>query len=411
MSEKHVIVGAGVAGVTAAVAMRDLGFPGEITLIDLDPELPYERPPLSKVLALPEQGVAVSIMEEARYGELDIRLRRGTGVRRLDVEERAVVLEDGERLPADALLLATGARPRLSDAPGSELPGVQVLRTLADARALGSRLRSRGPMVVVGAGFVGLEVAALASGLGVDVTVVEAAPFPLARVLGAGFAEHILDWHRGRGVRIRTSTTVTEFVGTDSLVAVRLSDGEVLPCTTAVVGIGAVPADRLAVEAGILCDQGILVDEYGRTNVPWIFAAGDVANQPDPDRGIRRGRVEHWDMALRHGAAVAASMVATPTRTTSTPYFWSEQFGHTLQMYGRHDAGDEFVQQDSSEAGPFALWLRDGTPVAVAGIDRARDVRVGKEMIEKRVSVSSGEVRDSRTDFRRLVREGRGPRL
>lgn len=410
MSKSYVIVGASAAGVAAANELRTGGFEGEITLVDADPEIPYERPPLSKSLMDPTTARPRPIIEPSLYEDLDVNLRLSTQVRAIDIVGHSVELADGERLPADKLLLATGARPRRSHAPGADLDGVLQLRTFADSMALGEALRRREPLVVVGGGFIGLEIAAVARKMGINVTVVEAEERPLVNALG-DFSSSVLEMHREHGVRILTSMTVEEFVGTGSLEGVLLSDGTRVACGAAVVGIGVIPNDNLAQEAGLECDRGVVVDLYGRTSVPWIHAAGDVANQPHPALSVR-GRIEHWDTAQRHGVVAAASMDGRPVEMTATPYFWSEHFGRTLQMFGRPLRGDILVMRpnpsDSSRTPsiPTAFWTRGPRLVAAAAVDNFRELRSAKALIESGVAIAPESLADPATDIRKLVRSG-----
>jgi 3-phenylpropionate/trans-cinnamate dioxygenase ferredoxin reductase component len=339
-----------------------------------------------------------------RYTELDIDLWLGSRIHKIDIHRHGIELADEKFIWADTILLATGASPRRLHIRGADLAGVLVLRTFNDAVLMSNHLVGSEPIIVVGAGFIGLEVAALARSVGVDVTVIEPTKAPLAPVLGTELAARVLRMHRDHGVRIVTGVSVAEFLGRRSIEAAVLSDGTCLPCGAAIIGIGVVPADHLAQDAGILCDRGIMVDRFGRTNVSWVYAAGDVANQPHPSLPVP-GRIEHWDTAQRHGRAVAATMAGRPTALQSTPYFWSQQFGSNVQMYGRPAPGDEFVMQRSgSDEKPLGFWTRGGVLTAAAGIDRPKELRVAKALIEAKLRPPAEVLADPATDLRGLLR-------
>ncbi|MFD5809110.1 NAD(P)/FAD-dependent oxidoreductase [Rhodococcus aetherivorans] len=406
-NKHHVVVGAGAAGLAAASAMRDNGFAGRITVFDADPHTPYERPPLSKEY-LSDRRLR-EIVAETEYRRLDIELRVGVGVRRLRPSDRRIDTSDGEELVADRVLLTTGVAARRLDVPGAALGNILTLRDAADAAALSARLRAGGPLVVVGGGFVGLEVAAAAVDRGIDVTVVELGELPLLAAVGPEIARRICRLHTERGVRILTRRTVDAFAGSRTVESVRLSTGERLDAATVVVGCGVVPNDGLARQAGVACADGITVDDLGRSSDPWIWAAGDIAAHVNPHLG-HRGRIEHWDVARRHGAAVGASMAGNATVNREIPYFWSHQYQHTLQMYGRGRPGDRVIVRDSTtEPGFVAFWVRDGRVAAAAALDEPRDVRSAKILAENRIAVPDETLRFAGTDLRRLVRQLRSP--
>lgn len=395
----HVIVGAGIAGVSAAVAMRDHGFGGRITLVDAEPHLPYERPPLSKTDAALRPLLAVNA-----YADKQIDLRLGTLVEGLDLDRRRVLLGDGDDIEADRVLLATGVAARRSGASGEDLDGVLTLRTADDAVRLFTQLDRGGPLVVVGGGFIGLEAAALASERGLDVAVVETGELPLLGPLGPTVADLVTTLHRDRGVRIYTGVTVAEFSGANRVEQVRLTSGVSLPAATVIVGCGVVPNEVLADRSGTHCDGGIVADRIGRTSHPWLWTAGDVASQPHP-HVEGRSRIEHWDVARRHGTAVGASMVGIPTENTEVPYFWSDQFGLTLQMFGRGRRGDKIVLREGSTPEKFlAFWLRNGSVVGVAGLDEAKAVRAGKKLVELAPSLDPAVLADPSVDLRALYK-------
>jgi 3-phenylpropionate/trans-cinnamate dioxygenase ferredoxin reductase component len=401
----QVIVGASASGVSAALAMRRSGYDGAITLIDSDANQPYERPPLSKSVL----GTAVplkDIVPASDYTDHDIDLRTGVQVERLDTENSAVLLNGGESLRAERVLLATGVAARRLDVPGADLEHVLVLRDAADAAVLARRLIDGGPLVIIGGGFIGLELAALGREHQIDVTVVELAQLPLIGVVGREIAELTHRLHVDRGVRFILNSTVLKFEGDTAVEAVQLVDGRVLPAATVVVGVGVMPRDRLARNAGISVDSaGIVIDDYGATSNPWISATGDVASQLHP-RLENRGRIEHWDVAMGHGASVGATLAGRPTRYDAVPYAWSDQFGMTIQMLGRMRQTDEFVLRHGSRPDKFiAFWLRTGQVGAVIGLGMARDVGAAKRLIESGLEVEASVLADPEVDLRHLYKQ------
>ncbi|MFI1380303.1 NAD(P)/FAD-dependent oxidoreductase [Embleya sp. NPDC020886] len=419
-----VIVGGSAAGISAALALRRHGFAGRVTVVEAGDELPYERPPLSKALAGGEHAFLHAILPRQAYAEQRITLLPATRVLALDPDRRAVELDDGQTLYADRVLLATGVLARTLPVPGAELPGVLTLRDVRDARALAARLRAGGPVVVVGGGFIGLEVAAVAREAGLDVTVVETGAQPLAGPLGPVLASRVTALHERAGVRLLTSVSVTAFTGTTHVTGVRLTDGRMLPAATVVVGVGVRPDTALAEAAGVLCEDGIVVDRHCHTSVPWILAAGDATNQPHPHLPAR-GRIEHWDNAVQQGAVAGAVLAGVPESHTALPYFYSEQYGRTLQMYGRPAPGDEFVLRveatnvvdpvDPAEAGGPAdggflgFWTRAGVLIAAAGLDRPRELRAARALIERRLPVDAAALASPTTDLRALAKPSTAP--
>jgi 3-phenylpropionate/trans-cinnamate dioxygenase ferredoxin reductase component len=404
-NRRHVIVGASAAGVSAAIAMRDVGYDGEIVLLDRDPHLPYERPPLSKSLAVGAESSLKPIVAESTYAERALDLRLGTQVSALDPGSQAVELADGSAVRADHVILAVGLAARPLSVPGAGLRNIVLLRDAADAAALTSRLIAGGPMVIVGAGFIGLELAALATQAGIDVTVVELAPAPLWTVLGKEIGRMVQELHQQQGVRFVLERTVSEFLGRTEVEEVLLNDGSRIQASTVVVGVGTVARDRLALAAGVAVDRGVIVDAHGQTSNPWISAAGDIARQPH--RWLDGpARIEHWDVALRHGQAVGMTVAGRPTTYDGVPYAWSDQFTLTLQIFGRPTPLDTFVLRDGSRPDKFlGFWLRNGRIRAVAGLNTARDVRAAKALIESGLAVSAEVLAATGTDLRALQRQ------
>lgn len=367
-----VIVGAGPAGGTAAKTLRAEGFDGDITVLGAEPHRPYMRPPLSKQYLRGEADRdSVFLESESWHVENRIDLRAGTKVARLDVGARTVHLADGEALRFDSLLLATGSTPRRLDVAGTELGGVHHLRVLEDSSQLHYQLKTGGKkLVIIGSGWIGLEVAASARALGNDVTVVGHSEVPLANALGAELGAYFARLHAANGVDVRGSVTVQRIVGLDGMAtAVELSDGTVVDADLVLVAVGAAPNIELAQAAGIKIDNGVTVDERLATSASDVYAAGDIANAWHPAAGARI-RSEHFSNALKGGAAAARIMLGQDVRYDDLPTFVSEQFDVTLQFAGYAPLmqGAQVVYRGDPASTSFqAFWLREGR--AVAGVN------------------------------------------
>lgn len=355
----YVIVGAGLAGAKAAQTLREEGYDGEITLIGAEAERPYERPPLSKgYLQGKKERESVFVHDEGWYAANRIDLRLGVAATAIDRTARTVTLADGSAVPYEALLLATGATPRRLPVPGAER--ALYLRTLGDSDRLREAFAAGGNVVVVGAGWIGLETAAAARAAGCDVTVVEPEPTPLHRVLGPELGEIFAGVHRRNGVTLRLGATVTEITATE----VVTSDGKRLPADHVVVGIGATPNVDLAREAGLEVGQGVLTDASLRTSDPSIFAAGDIAEALNPLYG-KRIRVEHWANALNGGPAAARAMLGQKVVYDRVPYFYTDQFDLGMEFSGDIEGYDRVVLRGSADDLAFiAFWVRGDRVVA-----------------------------------------------
>ncbi len=402
---RHVMIGASAAGVSAAMASRRAGFTGQIVVVGAEPHPPYERPPLSKRLVDVDdvESVLRPIVPADQLRSNQVELRLGRRAQAIDPSAGTVLLDDDEILPADGVLLATGASPRRLEIPGSDLEGICYLRTADDARRLGRRLRRQAPVVVIGAGFIGLEVAAVARDLGRDVTVVEALRQPLLRAVGPLLGSVFAAVHREQGVRLLLNTGVTAFHGAAGVVeAVELADGQTIPAATVVVGIGVRPEADLGQAAGVVVDDGVVVDRHGRTSRPWLFAAGDVASRPHV-HCPGRVRIEHWNNALYQGAAVGKTIAGRPSTDDSVPYFWSDQYDVKLQLFGRPEPTDEVVTRgDPTGRSATFLWLRDGRLVAAASMNRPREVRAARGLIERHATVEPKLLADESVDLRHV---------
>jgi len=361
------IVGAGLAGAKAAQTLREEGFDGEVLLLGEEPERPYERPPLSKGLLL---GTAVRdtvfVHEASWYEEHDVDLRTGVAVDGIDRGARRVELADGQRLGYDAVLLATGSTPRRLDVPGAHLDGVLQLRTLADSEQIAATLVDGAHLVVVGAGWIGLEVAAAARQRGTSVTVIERSELPLLRVLGSQIARVFADLHRDNGVVFRFGAGVREFRGDGRVSSVLLHDGSEVAADAVVVGVGVQPNVQLAEMAGVRVDNGVVVDQALRSSDPRMFAAGDLANAYHPLFRTHL-RVEHWATALHSGPAAARSMLGAGVVYDRLPYFYTDQYDLGMEYTGYAAPGGYdsiVVRGDLANRQFIAFWTVGGRILA-----------------------------------------------
>jgi 3-phenylpropionate/trans-cinnamate dioxygenase ferredoxin reductase subunit len=360
-----IIIGASLAGAKASETLREEGFDGEIVLIGEEPVRPYERPPLSKQYL---QGSAerdtVFVHPEGFYADNAIELRLSSTVESLDVASQEVVLASGEHLRYDAALIATGSTPRRLTVPGADLRGVHYLRTLADSDALRDAITSAHRVIVIGAGWIGCEVAASARQLGAAVAMVEVGGLPLERVLGTELGSFYRDLHADHGVELHFGVGVDSLLGTGSVEAVRLADGTTIAGDVIVVGVGVVPRVELAEGAGLTLDNGIVTDQFLATSSRGVFAAGDVASAWHPifDRHIR---LEHWSSALNQGPVAAKNMLGIPTPYARIPYFFSDQYDVGMEYAGFATDWDEIVFRGDPASREFvAFWLKDGLVAA-----------------------------------------------
>jgi 3-phenylpropionate/trans-cinnamate dioxygenase ferredoxin reductase subunit len=393
-----VIVGASLAGATAAQTLRDEGFTGRITLLGDELQRPYERPPLSKGLLLGETDrEKVFVHQENWYAENDVDLRLGTAVTRIYRDARNLTLADKSLVPYGALLLTTGATPRSLRLPGADLDGVLYLRRLEDSEKLRAAFATGPRVVIIGAGWIGLETASAARAAGLEVTVLEQAKLPLLRVLGYDVAQFFADLHLDHEVDLRCGVQVEAVTGADGRVTgVRLGDGTRLGADLVLVGVGISPNDYLAADAGLEMDNGILVNERLQTSDPAIYAAGDVANAYHPWLA-RHLRVEHWANARRQGAAAAKAMLGQDVSFDRLPYFFSDQYdvGMEYTGYVEPDGYDEIVFRGDVGAREFvAFWLADGRVLAGMNVNVWDVTKPIEELITSRRKVDPGRLAD-----------------
>ena len=370
-SHGFVIVGASLAGAKAAQTLRKEGYAGRVTLIGDELHRPYERPPLSKGYLLGSaERESVFVHPATWYAEHDVDLRLGTRATAVDARGHEVHLADGDSLRYAALLLATGSEPVRLTIPGADLDGVRYLRRLEDSEALKAAFAEVGRVVVIGGGWIGLEVAAAARTAGLAVTVLEAAALPLLRVLGPEVARVFADLHREHGVDLRCGVHVERILGAGGRVTgVELGGGEVVGADLVVVGVGIRPNTALAQGAGLAVENGVLVDAHLRTSDPDVYAAGDVANAFHPFLE-RRLRVEHWANAMRQGPVAARSMLGQDATYARLPYFFTDQYDLGMEYNGYAGAEDRVVLRGDVAGREFiAFWLADGRVLAGMGVN------------------------------------------
>lgn len=366
--QTFLIVGAGLAGATAAQALRTENFPGRVVLLGEETERPYNRPPLSKdYLQGKSEKDKIYVHPPLWYAEHDVEWRAGTRVTDLDRAAHEVTVQGGERIGYDKLLLATGSSPRRLTLPGADLDGVLYLRSVADCEAIKTAFAAAHRVVIVGAGWIGLETAAAARAAGCQVTVLERAQLPLLAVLGRELAEIYAALHRAHGVELRLGVTLAEITGRDGHAAgVRLQDGSAIEADAVVVGVGITPNTELAEAAGLHVENGIVVDEHLATSDPDVFAAGDVANAYYPRLGTHL-RLEHWSAALNQPPVAAAAMMGRAPSYDRVPYFYSDQYEMGMEYTGYVPKGgyDEVAFRGEAGSGAYvAFWLRDGRVLA-----------------------------------------------
>jgi 3-phenylpropionate/trans-cinnamate dioxygenase ferredoxin reductase subunit len=397
-TRRFVVVGGGVGGAAAVAELRRSGFDGTITLVCGEDSVPYERPPLSKQFLLGTAEGDGAVHPRDWYDEREIDLRLGVLAISLDPAAHTLTLSDGDVLRYDALLLATGVRPRIL--PGFDGERIRYLRTAGDATRLRDQLLTAEHAVVLGGGFIGCEVAASAVQLGKRATVLEALPGVLYRVLGPTLGDVIADIHRDEGVEIRAGVQVSGVRSGADSVSVQTDGGEI-ECDLLVVGVGTVPNTELAEAAGLVVTNGVVVNEFCATSASGVYAVGDVARQ----RGVR---VEHHDSAKRQGRVAARNMLGHAEPFADVHWFWSDQYEHSIQSAGVGDGSADYVIRGSLADRDFAAFTLDGDRIrSVIALNRPRDVLDTRRLIATDHSVTPAQLRDVTVPLKRLTRPER----
>jgi 3-phenylpropionate/trans-cinnamate dioxygenase ferredoxin reductase subunit len=404
-----VIVGASLAGATAAATLREEGFDGDVILIGAEAALPYERPPLSKSFLRGESPLQDALVRpESFYADQRIDTRFGTTAVGVDASGRTVGVAGGDAVPFDRLLIATGSRNRRFPIPGIDLPGVFDLRTFSDAAAIRAEMLPGRRVVLAGMGFIGSEVAASLRQKGLEVHVVAGGKAPLDRVLGEDVGRVLEGIHRDHGVTMTFDTVVSSFEGDERVAEVVTADGQRFGCDFVVLGLGVEPVAGFLEGSGIDVDNGVLVDERCRASVEGVYAAGDVANHVHPIFG-QRVRIEHWNNAIEQGRAAALNMMGRDTVYDAVHWFWSDQYDHNLQYAGYHREWDELVIRGSLASRSFsAFYLQDGRVKAVVALDRSADVRDATPLIAAGGLADAAKLADEGVPLSSLATEPAG---
>lgn len=408
-AESILVLGAGEAGARAAMALRENGFAGRVTILGDEPHRPYERPPLSKAaLTDADEPQAAFILTPEGLDEHDIAHLGGRAAISIDRAAHEVELADGERLSYDRLLIATGARARRLAVPGAGPENVLYLRTFDEARKLRARLAPGSHIAIIGGGFIGLELAASARARGAEVTLIELAPRLLARAVPAEIAGVMAARHEAAGVRLLTGTGIERIEAEGERHAIVLSAGETIVCDGIVAGIGAVAETGLAERAGLAIDNGVAVNGRLATLDPDIFAAGDCCSFPHPLYGGRRLRLEAWRNAQDQGNAAARAMLGSGNDYDAVPWFWSDQYDLTLQIAGLPDEGEETISRDLGDGARLDFHLSgNGRLVAASAIGPngriARDVRLAEMLIARRAHPDRIALADATVKLKALL--------
>lgn len=405
-TDPYVIIGAGQAGGRAAQALRQADPDAGIVLIGEEAHVPYERPPLSKDLITTEASLErVQLHAPDWYAENRVELVLGDAATKIDPRAHTVTLASGRSVPYRKLLLATGARVRKLPLPGAELPGVFYLRTIEDTQEIKKRLADGVRMIVIGGGFIGLEIAASGRKCGATVTLLEAADRLMGRSVAPEIGTWFMEMHRKNGVDVRLGQKIDAITGGDRADGVQLGDGTVLPADLIVIGIGIVPNVELASDAGLTVDNGIVVDEYGRTSEPDIYAAGDVANQPNAFTG-RRLRLESYQNAQDQAMAVARNMAGAEAAYEDSLWVWSDQHDVNLQMTGIADGYDELVWRGDPDDGAFMVfYLKDGRIIAINTVNAGRDMKAAQRLMQSGKVFDKAKLADPEVKLLRLGKE------
>lgn len=382
MTSPIIIVGAGQAGAQAVQSLRQGGYDGRLVMIGAEPHLPYQRPPLSKkFLTFDTDEERLLLRPAALYGDLNVEVKLGAAVTQIDTTHHAIRLLDGTDLDYAKLLISTGMRPRPLSIPGVDLEGVVMLRSLMDAALIRGHLQPGTRAVVIGGGYIGLEVAAVAKTLGMTVTVLEAAERVLGRVVAPDVSAFFTRLHRNRGIDLKVATGVMSIEGETHVTGVKLTDGSVVPADLVLVSIGATPETTLAEAGGLAVRDGILVDGEARTSAMDVYAAGDCARFDSALYG-RSIRLESVQNAIDQAKAAAASMLGQPVNYDPVPWFWSDQYDIKLQIVGLSSGYDTFHIDGDPENGPFSVaYVREGRLLAVDSINHPRRHMQARKMI------------------------------
>ncbi|MCB2098113.1 MAG: FAD-dependent oxidoreductase [Parvularculaceae bacterium] len=404
MTERAIIIGAGQAAAQAAQSMRQAGFDGDIVMLGEERELPYQRPPLSKAYLQGElDAQRLYLRPAAFYEQQRVDIRLGVRATAVDAAARTVTTDAGETLSYDKLLLATGAPPRRLNCDGADLEGVYYLRSIADSDALRPVLSANGRIVIVGAGYIGLEVAASARKAGLDVTILEMADRVLARVAGRDISEFYEKLHRDHGVDLRLDAALDHFEGAGAVRAAVLKSGEKIACSAVLVGVGAAPATMLAETADLRLANGVWTDDHAQTSDPAIWAAGDCASHPSPIYE-RRLRLESVPNAIEQAKVAGVNMAGGNAVYDAVPWFWSDQYDVKLQTVGVSEGADETVVRGDPDAKKFSVWyFQRGRLLAVDAVNDPAAFAISKRHIAGKTEIDRARLADPDTDLKSFI--------
>ena len=405
INETVLIIGAGQAAAQTAASLRQSGFEGQITIVGDEPSLPYQRPPLSKAYLKGElEEERLYFKNQEWYAAQNVEVLTGTTVLSVDVKANTAQTETGKDITFDHLVFATGSRNRQLPMEGADLDNVFGLRDLADVDALRPHVGAGKNLVIIGAGYIGLETAAVARTLGTDVTVLELADRVLARVTSPTISSFYEELHKSHGVTIKTSCSTASINGKDGAVeSVTLSTGELLPCDALLIGIGILPNIEVAAEAGVTCEDGILVDENGRTNLAHVYAAGDCAKRRIMPYG-RMGRLESVHNAIEQGKQVAAAIIGKPAPKLDCPWFWSDQYNIKLQIAGLSTDYDNFVIRGDEKSEKFSVfYFKNDVFIATDAINSPPEFMTAKRLITAEAKVPPNWLADNERSLKEIA--------
>ncbi|MEM7500748.1 MAG: FAD-dependent oxidoreductase [Pseudomonadota bacterium] len=402
-TENLVIIGAGHAAGQLVASLKQHSYPGHITLVGEEASLPYQRPPLSKKFLAGQLDADRLLVKPAPFYE-HVTTKLGVTAERIDGSSRQVLLDTGETLPFDKLVLSLGSQPRRLPLPGGELSGIAYLRSIADVQAIRDSLEGGRRVAIVGAGYIGLETAAVLQGMGFDVTVIEAMDRVMSRVVSPAVSAFYERLHRNHGVNLLLGTGIESFTGANRVDGVRLADGTEMPADTVIVGVGVSPNVALAEQLGLDIDDGIVVDSRCRTSLPGVFAIGDCTNHPNPVYN-RNLRLESVQNALEQAKTAAANLCGVAAEYGEVPWFWSDQYDVKLQIAGLSSGHDQTIVRGDPDNGAFAcLYLREGVLIALDAVNSPRDFMQAKPLIANQAQLDGQLAADPERPLKETLR-------
>jgi 3-phenylpropionate/trans-cinnamate dioxygenase ferredoxin reductase subunit len=399
-----VIIGSGQAAIQAMMSLKRNEFTGSIKIIGEEDHLPYQRPPLSKDFLLDEyKPERISLKKKEFYEENRVDLILGKRAESIDTILKEIILSDKNKIDYDQLIIATGSRVRKLNVPGSDKKGLYYLRDLDDASALKQQLKENKKLVIVGAGYIGLEVASVAASLGVEVTVIEMASRVMSRTVDPIISSYYQKLHESHGVKIHLDNGLKEFEGDASVTAVLCSDGLRLEADLVVIGAGVLPNQEIAIKAGLECNNGIMVNEFGETSNEHVFACGDCTNHPNKGLNIRL-RLESVHNAMEQSKTVANTIMGNREPYDQVPWFWSDQYDHKLQLVGISGEHDETIMRGSESEQKFLLfYLKNSELIAVNAINSSKEFLICRKLVANKVKISSDVIKNQSINLNSLL--------